>query len=151
MKVSLFIVLIFVNFSVYAFSNFHKEILTHCPSIHALKYRKGTFTAVSYFNNTQIRWVTNQTFPETSVKIVSFNNTNRLENCIGGACAINCIYNTNASSKILFLGVFHQNYRITKAVHGPWKNDICAAKQAELCTFYIIPNTFKWYLYTFRK
>lgn len=147
MKFLLFIVLtMFVNFSTYAFPISHKGMVYHCPSISDLKYGRGTFTAVTHYSNSQIRWATNQTFPEVAVKIISFNNTNRLENCIGGACAINCIYNTNASSKILLLEVFHRQYRITEAAKGPWKNNICAAKQPELCTFYVIPNTFKWYL-----
>lgn len=143
----LFLILLnFVSLPVFAFSSIHKGTLYRCPSISDLKYRKGTFTAVTHYHDLQMRWGTNQIFPDAKVKIMSFSNTNKLANCIGGACTINCIYNTNASSQFLMLEVLNSRYRIIKNAKGPWKNDVCAAKQPEACTFYVIPNTFPWYL-----
>lgn len=121
--------------------NYPKETFYHCPSIQDIQYVHGTFVATTNYNAIQMNWFTVQNFPEGLVPIKKFNFTDNWNDCVGGTCAIYCVYEIESKrDTVLKFSVSRQEYRFSQPVSGPWKNGVCESNKPEDCIFTVVPD-----------
>lgn len=131
--------LLFSNTAAFAFDS--EETVYHCPSINEIKYKNGTFIAETSYNGIHLNWFTVQNFPTAEATVTKFHFTNNWNGCIGGKCAIYCVYDIQTKEHdFLKFSVSRNEYEFTRPVNGPWNNGICESDKPEDCTFMIVKN-----------
>jgi hypothetical protein len=140
----MFIIILLFSISAYAEKKLDDEILYNCPNFSDIKYLQGQFTASTSYNGFQTRWYSVQTFPEKELNIGSFVRANMGNDCIGGLCEIQCVYNPNSiNGKFVFLEIPFQAYRFSREGSGQWDTHVCESSDPASCQFYMVSDPIK--------